>query len=98
MSHLDEAARHAVGWFRGLALEGIDLTSNAHLKVEHEAQEFADTPTVEEAADVVIAVLGALHQQGLGIEDLAAAMITKIAINRNRTWARTADGTYQHVS
>lgn len=75
---------------------GPDLTVNAHLKVLSEAREFADAPSVEEAADVLIALVGALTHLGVSIEDFGAAVRDKVWVNSLRTWVRQADGTWQH--
>lgn len=87
-----------VNWFHVLHDQGIDLTTNAHIKVEHEAREFADDPSLEEAADVFIALLGALHQRGWTPGDLAAAVYNKMNVNENRKWEQKPDGTYQHIT
>lgn len=94
---LNPAAVRATAWFDRLRAEGIDLTTNAHVKVEHEAIEFADEPSLEEAADVFIALIGALHAQNWTPNDLAVAVGDKMAINEKRTWEQKSDGTYQHV-
>lgn len=94
---LATAARVAWDWFEELHGQGIDLTTNAHIKVEKEAIEFADEPSLEEAADVIIAVLGACYHRGWTRHDIAVAMIQKLTVNRNRKWERQTDGTYQHV-
>jgi len=84
-------------WFKRLASEGIDLTTNAHLKVEKEAIEYADDPSLEEAADVFISLVGSMHHQGWTTVDLVAAVQAKMEINEKRTWVQLDDGTYQHV-
>lgn len=94
---LNPAAVRATAWFNRLALDGIDLTTNAHVKVEHEAIEFADEPSLEEAADVFISLIGALHARDWTPHDLALAVRDKMIINESRTWAKLPDGTYQHV-
>jgi predicted house-cleaning noncanonical NTP pyrophosphatase (MazG superfamily) len=97
MIRIEDALLDAQMWFADLAGQGIDLTGNAHLKVLHEATEFAEDPSLEEAADVLISLLGAIVQQGRSIDSLAAAVRAKMAVNRARTWHQLEDGTYQHV-
>lgn len=94
---LPAAINRAVAWFERLKREGIDLTGNAHLKVEKEAIEYADEPSLEEAADVFIALVGSLHSKGWTTYDLAVAVQEKMTVNEQRTWAKQNDGTYQHV-
>lgn len=90
------ASNRCIAWFRRLAAEGIDLTDNAHIKVEKEAIEFADEPSLEEAADVYISLLGAMYQRGWTPLDLAVAVQMKMEVNEQRSWVRLDDGTYQH--
>lgn len=94
---LGPACNRITVWFQRLMEEGVDLTTNAHLKVKHEAVEFADAPSLEEAADVFISLIGALRYQGWSSLDLVNAVHEKMDINENRTWAQQPDGTYQHV-
>ena len=68
---LIRAAQDAVEWLRSLAADGPDLRVNAHKKAVHEAIEFAVEGDLEEAADVLICLLGALDHQGYDINDLA---------------------------
>lgn len=97
VTFLIDATDRAYAWFLVLTTRGIDLTTNAHLKVKKEAAEFADDPCLEEAADVYISLIGALAQRGWSTDDLALAVDTKMAINEKRNWRQTADGTYQHT-
>ena len=97
MSNLNEAYARATTWFETLGGQGIDLTTNGHLKVRNEAIEFAEDPSLEEAADVFISLVGALHQRGWGSPELAAAVVSKMTVNEKRSWAISGDGTYQHV-
>lgn len=92
------ASDRAVAWFAVLASRGIDLTTNAHIKCKHEAKEFADNPSLEEAADTYISLLGAITQFGWTYDDLAVAVDTKMATNEKRKWAKMPDGTYQHTT
>lgn len=94
---LSIGAIHAVNWFTHLETTGVDLTTNAHKKVAKEAKEFEDEPSLEEAADVIIAVLGACYHRGWTLQQIAMAIIQKVAVNRARQWERQEDGTWQHV-
>lgn len=94
---LARSCADAVMWLEGLALRGTDLRVGAHYKAVHEAEEFAADPTPEEAADVLICLVGALNYQGHGINDLARAVAAKVAVNERRTWVLQEDGTYQHA-
>lgn len=91
------AAREAWSWFEELQESGVNITSHAHLKVKKEAIEFSEEPSLEEAADVAIALLGAVFHRGWSRRELAIAMLDKIVVNRERTWVQQADGTYQHA-
>lgn len=84
-------------WFGVLRDRGIDITANAHVKAYKEAQEFRDDPSLEEGADVIIAVVGALWCRGHSLSDLGKAIIKKMAVNRTRDWKQLDDGTWQHV-
>lgn len=91
------AARDAWEWFDELqAAGGPHLTTLGHIKVKHEAAEFADEPSLEEAADVVISLIGALHHRGWTLTDLSKAILLKMTVNRQRTWFQKPDGTFQH--
>lgn len=87
----------ATRWFDLLKVQGIDITKSAHIKARKEAQEFEETPTLEEGADVIIAVVGALHCRGYSLMQLGQAIVKKVQVNRQRTWRQTDDGTWQHV-
>lgn len=97
MSYLESAADRTFAWFVSLVSRGFDLGAQ-HLKVRAEAAEFADDPSLDELADVFITVIGSLVQAGWSTDDLAVAVDTKMAVNEMRTWAKTADGTYQHTT
>lgn len=97
MSTLDETCSEGVRWLTDLVENGgPDLRINAHRKALNEAHEFADEPCLEEAADVVLCVIGALDYQGFSLNDLALAIGRKVEINRARQWDQQADGTWQH--
>jgi predicted house-cleaning noncanonical NTP pyrophosphatase (MazG superfamily) len=83
-------------WMLRLASNGPDLTVNAHRKAAHEAAEFADDPTLEEAADVLICLAGAALAHDWSIEDIARAVQAKTSINARRHWEQQGDGTWQH--
>jgi hypothetical protein len=65
-------------------------------KAAHEAREFAETPVVEEAVDVLIAVLAWAHRTGVSVQQLSDAIVAKVTANYERTWILQPDGTYQH--
>ena len=67
------------------------------LKCAKEAREFAEEPSLDEAADVLTCVLGWVHLAGHDVHALLAASHTKMAINNARTWQQQPDGTWQHI-
>lgn len=95
--NLEYAANDARGWAAALAIQGIDLRPNAHLKVRDEGAEYAEEPSLEEAADVYISLMVSLENFGWSNGDLALAVFSKMLVNRQRQWAQGPDGTYQHV-
>ena len=97
MSTLALALTRAARWLNRLALDGPDLRVNAHRKAAHEAQELADDPSLEEFADVLICLVGTALAHGWTEDDVAAAVLDKVAVNSARTWAQEPDGTWQHV-
>jgi hypothetical protein len=88
-----------LSWMDQMENRGIfDFTrANSHLKLAKEAVEFADDPSLEEAADILICLAAAAREQGWTLWDLAEAVERKNAINADRTWQQQDDGTYQHV-
>lgn len=94
---LDVAIAQVAQWLEALAAEGPDLRVNAHLKVIHEARELAEEPSVEEFADVVIGLVGAAIQHEWSQEEVARAVVAKVAVNKARTWVQEPDGTWQHA-
>lgn len=98
MSTLDFAAGQVTEWVTSLKDDfGIDLADNAEKKCLHEAEEFADDPSLKEAADVFISLVAACHSKGWTPLQLAYAVNVKMQINWGRTWHRLPDGTWQHV-
>lgn len=92
------AADDVLRWFKELELQGIRITdAQTGKKLREEAKEFVDDPCLEEAADCFIALLGAVKGAGWDLNQLAAAVTTKTAINRKRKWERQPDGTFHHV-
>lgn len=67
------------------------------LKCAKEAREFAEEPSLEEAADVLTCVLGWVHLAGHDVRELLGAAGAKMAVNNARTWQKQLDGTWQHV-
>ena len=76
---------------------GPDLVEHARIKLGIEAREFAATPTLEEAADVLICLAVAMTREGLSLDRIAQAVEAKTIVNSARTWAQEPDGTWQHV-
>ena len=95
---LAASIQDAERWLREMhARKVFDMTvQSSHLKVAHEAAELADDPSLEEAADVTIAMVATCIEQRWSEEDLAAAIRAKVAVNRRRTWRKQPDGTFQH--
>lgn len=68
--------------------------SSAFLKFFREIGELIDDPTkADEYADICIMLFDLAKMHGV---DLAAAIRDKMKVNRGRTWAKGAFGTYQH--
>lgn len=63
-------------------------------KATEEFQEFKDEPCGEEAADVIICLLGWCMVSGI---DLFDEVDRKLAINENRRWKQLPDGTFKHI-
>lgn len=82
-------------WFEHLRALGVTATAGGHKKTVHEAHEFAKDPSAEEAADVVISVLGYCHFRDW---DLTEAIAKKMHTNWQREWRDNGDGTWRHVS
>ncbi len=89
-------ATQAFNWFGTMKGRGIDITASAHTKAKNEAAEFEQDPSLEGGADVIIAVLGALWARGHTLPEVGKAIISKMAINRQRQWEQLDDGTWQH--
>jgi NTP pyrophosphatase (non-canonical NTP hydrolase) len=64
------------------------------LKTQHEFQEWVADPCAEEAADVYMCLIYWAHLRGINLGDAVEA---KLAKNRDRSWRRKEDGTWQHV-
>jgi hypothetical protein len=69
----------------------------AAVKVLDEATELAAQPSVIEAADVLITLLGFCYRSGITANDLIMSASIKMDQNEVRRWALKADGTWQHV-
>lgn len=65
-------------------------------KLVKEAIELAEDPSLAEAADVLICLLGWTGLNGFSPADLIEAANAKMKVNLGRTWVRCEDGTYQH--
>lgn len=94
---LNENWMDAQDWLMDRLEAGQDLFTTAHLKAVHEAQEFADEPSLDEMADVIMCLAGAALQRGWTLADVAGALRDKVMVNRARTWAMNEDGTWSHV-
>jgi len=97
---IGDVAVEVTDWFEQLQVQqGLTFSLDKQaLKFRNEALEFAAEPErMDEAADVMISLLGTLWMQGKDLADLAQAVADKLAVLRLRTWATAADGTYQHV-
>jgi hypothetical protein len=66
------------------------------LKTLHEAIEFSDDPSLEEAADVMVTVFQWLIKTGFEPYALTTEVGRKTLINLKREWWRKEDGTLQH--
>lgn len=97
MTDLTLSMADAARWLIALADDGPDLTVNAHKKAAHEAIELADNPSLEEAADVLICLVGVAVRHQWTFSDLADAVNRKVAVNMSRVWELQDDGTWQHV-
>lgn len=92
---LDRLSR-AVGRFvRDVVPQGPAVPA---LKALHEAAEFAADPSLEEAADVLICLLGWAELNGLDGQAIVEAAAAKMQVNLARTWSQKPDGTWQHVT
>ena len=91
---LEGALDDAGQWVAGFHPNGIE---NQAKKVAKEGAEFAETPTLAEAADVFITLAGSVVIQGWSWDEVAAAIRVKMVTNRGRRWAQLPDGTWQHT-
>lgn len=66
-------------------------------KCAAEAAEFAAKPSLEEAADVLITLLGWVTSNDHPLERLLDTAHRKMVVNLARTWVQQADGTWQHI-
>jgi len=67
------------------------------VKCAAEAAEFAANPCLEEAADVLITVLGWVTSNDHLMETFLDMAHAKMHRNLARTWVQQPDGTWQHV-
>jgi len=56
-----------------------------------------DTKQIEEYADCLIALFGASNSAGITYDELKNIALNKMVINKNRTWEKQPDGTFQHI-
>ena len=84
---------------------GAQSPRSAALKVRYEAEELVasfdetyQTPDrcLNEAADVLITLIGYLYRSGVSWKRLVRVANAKMAVNESRVWVTQPDGTYQH--
>lgn len=77
-----------------------DAGSIEHLKkLKHEADEaIAEPQSVEEYADMLLALFGAAEKAGITHKQLIEASEGKLEVVKTRTWKKLPDGTYQHCT
>src|SRR5664279_1763293 len=85
---------------------GAQTPRSAALKVRYEAEELViacfdetyQTPDrcLNEAADVLITLIGYLYRSGVSWRQLVRVANAKMAVNESRVWTAQPDGTYQH--
>lgn len=73
-----------------------NTAENQVTKLAAEAAEFVENPSEEEAADILVVLLGWQIKQGRTLNDLLAATDRKLKVNMARRWRRMPDGTLQH--
>lgn len=96
---LNLAFYEASDWFLDARdMQGVDLMANASRKVAAEGQELADDESLDEWADVFIALIGVAGKHAWTAGDLARAVRRKVEVNRHRTWVEQSDGTFQHIA
>jgi hypothetical protein len=95
---LVEALVGSVAWFEDLRERGLDLTLKAHLKTIEEAEELAESLSLEEYADVIICLAAVALGRCWTLGEVAAAIKAKNETNRNRAWEQMSDGTWHHVT
>lgn len=95
--NLEEVAKGVEQWLSELADTGPDLRVSAHHKAVHEALEFEETPIPNEAADVLMTLIGSLNHNGFTVDDLTKALQEILEKNRSSEWRLLDDGTYRRV-
>jgi hypothetical protein len=96
VSGLGVASQRAFRWFGHIWDRGFDNTGQ-ETKMAKEVAEFVAEPSLDEAADVLITLIGSIRKYGWTVDDLARATQAKMEVNENRQWTLLDDGTYQHV-
>lgn len=66
-------------------------------KVLNEAIEFAEEPSLKEAADVLISTMSWCFNHGYSWGEVVDAISEKMHINFDRNWKKMEDGTWQHT-
>lgn len=91
----DRCAGSALDEWAVWALEHLPGTPADYArKARAEWSEFEEARDATEAADVIMCLAAFIAARGISPE---AVIRNKFRINRERTWERQPDGTYQHV-
>lgn len=93
---LHDAAHWCVSWFEELWNERCFSNEAQEQKMLKEAQEYTAAPSLDEAADVFITLIGCVAKQGWTVDLFSEAVQDKMVVNEQRQWAQLPDGTYQH--
>ncbi len=67
------------------------------LKLIEESKEAINEPgDISEYADCFIALIAAATRDGFDYHEIVNAIDDKMEVNRERTWIKQSDGTFQH--
>lgn len=67
-------------------------------KLGHELEELkSDIGDDEEAADIMVCLIGFCIKRGMSVEDFLEALQRKTTKNLSRRWMLQPNGTYQHI-
>lgn len=74
-----------------------ETTNNLSKHLMEEVQECANNPEdIFEHVDCLMMVLNKARIHGFNTDDLYAAAIEKLTVNRNRKWTKNKDGVFRH--